>query len=522
VPDAPGTTLDEEKTMPRTHGGPLTRAGLAGLLAAAVLLALPVASSAAAPAQDARAGEGSLLQPGAGYAVPGGATRVRVLQRKLHSLGWQPGPVDGLYGPLTEAAVARFQQARGLAADGIVGRHTRKALKRAEREPLRRGAGYAQPNGSPRVRTLQDKLKRLGLRPGPVDGHFGPRTQAAVSRFERRRGLEPDGVADTRTRTVLAGGQNPPQPDRRPASQVVPDRLPQAVTPAQLAAQETNDDTGIEVPWLVLTALAALLGGGLIGVLIGRRRKAPQTDPAAAAKEEEVPLEEEQEVRALGYVSVPEVEELTRLSEQTTTIDSYCEQHGWDLLEVVRDVERSSTKGLERPGLQYALDQLERDEADCLVVSELGRLSRSVADLGRMLEWLDRSDGRLVAIDVGLDTEDPGGRVAARSLIAVSSWERERLAERTRKGLEAARARGRPTGRPAVGDVPALKERIVEMRASGMTLQAIADQLNDEGVPTLRGGAKWRPSSVQSAAGYRRPQRTPGAEGQHAQEDRAV
>jgi hypothetical protein len=38
-----------------------------------------------------------------------------------------------------------------------------------------------------------------------------------------------------------------------------------------------------------------------------------------------------------------------------------------------------------------------------------------------------------------------------------------------------------------------------------MTLQAIADVLNAEGVPTLRGGAMWRPSSVQRAAGYRRP-----------------
>jgi hypothetical protein len=48
------------------------------------------------------------------------------------------------------------------------------------------------------------------------------------------------------------------------------------------------------------------------------------------------------------------------------------------------------------------------------------------------------------------------------------------------------------------------------MRTAGMTLQAIADVLNSEGVPTLRGGAKWRPSSVQSATGYRRPQKGPG------------
>ena len=42
------------------------------------------------------------------------------------------------------------------------------------------------------------------------------------------------------------------------------------------------------------------------------------------------------------------------------------------------------------------------------------------------------------------------------------------------------------------------------MRAEGMTLQAIADRLNEEGVPTVRGGAKWRHSSIQVAAGYRR------------------
>ena len=47
-------------------------------------------------------------------------------------------------------------------------------------------------------------------------------------------------------------------------------------------------------------------------------------------------------------------------------------------------------------------------------------------------------------------------------------------------------------------------ERIAAMRAAKMTLQAIADELNAEGVPTLRGGAKWRPSSIQATLGYRR------------------
>jgi DNA invertase Pin-like site-specific DNA recombinase len=110
-------------------------------------------------------------------------------------------------------------------------------------------------------------------------------------------------------------------------------------------------------------------------------------------------------------------------------------------------------------------------------------------------------------MDVDVDTDVPAGRKVANVLMSVGAWERERVGERTRKGLEAARAKGQRIGRPAVDDVPDLKERIAAMRANGMTLQAIADRLNREGVSTLRGGEKWRPSSVQAAAGYRRPPR---------------
>lgn len=60
-------------------------------------------------------------------------------------------------------------------------------------------------------------------------------------------------------------------------------------------------------------------------------------------------------------------------------------------------------------------------------------------------------------------------------------------------------------GGGSVKDQPALQQRIADMRKSGMTLQAIADTLNGEGIPTVRGGARWRPSSVQTAAGYKRP-----------------
>ena len=192
--------------MRRTYGVPFSRAGLAGLMAALVLLCLPGTSIAGGASDTSSAPDAasSLLQYGAGYGKADGATQVRVVQRTLRRLGWQPGPVDGLYGPRTEAAVTRFQAAAKVAADGIVGPRTRQALTRATKEPLRRGAGFAQPDGSPRVRALQVRLQRHGLRPGPVDGLFGPRTQAAVERLQRSRGIPVSGVATAKTRRLIA------------------------------------------------------------------------------------------------------------------------------------------------------------------------------------------------------------------------------------------------------------------------------------------------------------------------------
>ena len=93
----------------------------------------------------------------------------------------------------------------------------------------------------------------------------------------------------------------------------------------------------------------------------------------------------------------------------------------------------------------------------------------------------------------------------AALLARLGTRERDRIARRTPSGLAELRAEGRSVGRPAVADRPELRDRIGEMRTAGITWQAIADQLDDAGGPTLRGGAGWRPSSVQATLRYRRP-----------------
>ena len=132
-------------------------------------------------------------------------------------------------------------------------------------------------------------------------------------------------------------------------------------------------------------------------------------------------------------------------------IEAACERAEWELAEVVTD--RESGRGLERPGLAYAMEQIAEGKARGLVVSDLRRLSRSIVDLGRLMEWFRDAGAGLVALDLGVDTSTPAGHEVAATLITLGDWERERIARRTRSGLAEVRA-SRPPDRPPGGQRP--------------------------------------------------------------------
>jgi DNA invertase Pin-like site-specific DNA recombinase len=243
------------------------------------------------------------------------------------------------------------------------------------------------------------------------------------------------------------------------------------------------------------------LGLGLAGLRIwlGRRFRVPAPAPAPAA---ELAEETAAVQRAIGYVCVPRASN-GELGTQTAAVKACCEARGLSVTSIVHDVESAGRE--QRPSLAWALEQLANGHAEVLVVTRLRDLSSNVASLAPLLGWFNAERRTLIAIDLQLDTSTEAGQLAALAVAGVGGWEHERISERTRRGLEAARSRGSAQGRTAVADIPELQERIAGLREHGMTLQAIADVLNREGVPTLRGGAMWRPSSVQRATGYRRP-----------------
>lgn len=211
----------------------------------------------------------------------------------------------------------------------------------------------------------------------------------------------------------------------------------------------------------------------------------------------------------IGYCRVSTSEQAISglgLADQEKRIRDMAKANGWQLVQMIRD-EGESAGTLERPGLQRALGQLAAGRADGLVVAKLDRLSRSVVDFGLLLEWFNTVERKFVALDIGIDTTTAAGQLVVNVMMSVAAWERAVIAERTRAALAQLRAQGKPTGRPAVVDDPALRDRIKDMKDSGLTLRQICEQLNSDGVPTMRGAAKWAPSAVQSALGYKRPRR---------------
>jgi peptidoglycan hydrolase-like protein with peptidoglycan-binding domain len=115
---------------------------------------------------------------------------VRRAQNRLNMRGYDPGPLDGLFGNKTHRAVKRYQGDRDLTVDGIVGPNS---WARLDPPTIARGA-----SGSA-VRLLQRLLTDFGYDPGAVDGEFGANTEAAVKRFQDDFLLSADGVVGPET-----------------------------------------------------------------------------------------------------------------------------------------------------------------------------------------------------------------------------------------------------------------------------------------------------------------------------------
>lgn len=192
--------------------------------------------------------------------------------------------------------------------------------------------------------------------------------------------------------------------------------------------------------------------------------------------------------KIVGYIRVSTAKQEISPEAQRSALERYADLYELTLVEVI--TETGSAKSLARPGLQRALALLKAGEADGILIAKLDRLTRSVVDLGTLLQDYFRDRWALLSVGDQIDTRSAAGRLILNVLTSVAEWEREAGVERTRAAMAQLKAEGRftggwmPYGSTVDGDylqpIPAEQAVITAAKAlhgQGLSLRKIAAEL---------------------------------------------
>ena len=203
--------------------------------------------------------------------------------------------------------------------------------------------------------------------------------------------------------------------------------------------------------------------------------------------------------KAIAYIRVSTDKQQDKghsLLAQQEKITAYASLYDLDIVDYV--IETGSAKNLNREGLQGALAQIKSGKADALIVVKLDRLTRSVADLGYLVETYFNKAG-LLSVSEQIDTRSASGRLVLNVLASVSQWEREAIGERTAVVKQSMKANGLycggivPYGQMLVSgelvtnpNEQAIINRAKALKAEGHSLRTIATMFSNEGLKTRK------------------------------------
>jgi len=222
--------------------------------------------------------------------------------------------------------------------------------------------------------------------------------------------------------------------------------------------------------------------------------------------------------RTIAYPRVSTDKQADRgvsLDAQRAKLRAYAELYELDLVEVIVDAGQSA-KSLDRPGLQRALGMLKAGEAEALLVVKLDRLTRSVVDLGMLVErYFAPGKAALLSVGEQIDTRSAAGRLVLNVLASVSQWEREAIGERTATAMQHKARQGEytggwaPYGRRVAADSARLepdpqeeaaRDVARQLRGQGLSLRGVAAELERRGVRS-RTGRGFAPVQVKRMVG---------------------
>jgi DNA invertase Pin-like site-specific DNA recombinase len=212
--------------------------------------------------------------------------------------------------------------------------------------------------------------------------------------------------------------------------------------------------------------------------------------------------------RVVGYARVSHSRQLdgVSLEAQEARIRAYAIARGWTIDEVLVEKGRSG-RNLRRPMLERLLADVRGQRVSHVIVFKLDRISRSVADLLRLLELFKSKAVSFVSVCEVIDTSSSMGEFIFTLLAAVARLESMQIGERTSVALRHLRSQGLKCGKvpwgwvakgnkvvPVAAEQRALAEA-KKMREQGKSWNDIGQLFASRGLPP-RGGGDWYPSSV--------------------------
>lgn len=188
------------------------------------------------------------------------------------------------------------------------------------------------------------------------------------------------------------------------------------------------------------------------------------------------------------------------LDVQERSLKQAAEFAGFTRFELVREEGRSGKSISGRPALMGALKRLDSGDAQALFVTRIDRLARSTTDFLDIVDRANKSNWRLVLLDLNLDTSTYQGRFVVTIMSALAEMERNIIAARQRDIHDDRRKRGVVWGvdmGPKNKTPEEIRERVKREKAAGISYNKIAEGLNRDGIKGQNGG-KWYPTTVKN------------------------
>lgn len=142
-------------------------------------------------------------------------------------------------------------------------------------------------------------------------------------------------------------------------------------------------------------------------------------------------------------------QDFTSLDSQRESAESYIasqKNEGWTLLPERYDDAGFTGANTDRPALQKLIADVREKKIDCVVVYKVDRLSRSLLDFSKLLEFFDQNNVTFVSITQHFNTQSSMGRLTLNILLSFAQFEREIISERTRDKMGAAKKKGKWIG----------------------------------------------------------------------------